>query len=58
MGGSVTGISFLASDIRKTSLRGVMIELLSEGVEEVNGGQTEATAMCKGPGAGMIAGFI
>jgi len=45
MGRILTGSSCLASDIRKTSFRAVMTELLSEGAGEVKWGQTEATSV-------------
>lgn len=50
MGRILTGSSRLASDIRKMSFRAVMTELLSEGVGEVNWGQTETTSCAKALG--------
>ena len=50
--GEVLGIGRVCNrnDITKCFLRGVVIELLSEGVGEVNWGQTEATAYAKALG--------
>lgn len=58
MGRILTGSSRLATDIRKTSLRAVMTELLSEGVGEVNWRQTEARSCAKALGwAGKCVAF-